>query len=127
VCSLPLTFQHAVIKTGRLGFRYPWADSLRITQNSTTDWQHESAIIGEIYRGKIYTIVAFSASDSQEGLFSSRNLLIFHPCRLNDEIGLPGCRSLPHYYLSSREWVVQNELYLCEPYFTEREPFLGNV
>jgi hypothetical protein len=81
----------------------------------------------ETYRGNIYMIAVFSASDSQESLFSSRNLSIFHSCRLNDEIGLPGCRSLPHYYLSSREWVVQNELYLCEPYFTEREPFLGNV
>ena len=108
--GLPLTFQHAVTVTVRLGFRYLWIDSLCIIQDLLADWERESAIMGDIYRGSICTIAACSAMDSHEGFFSSRNPLLDLPCRLNEQVGVVNCFNfgrLPADYLSSRGWVVQ--------------------
>jgi len=82
VCSLPLTFQHAIMATVRIGLPYLWIDSLCIVQDSSMDWEQESAIMGDIYRGSVCTI---AASRSEKGLFSSRNPLEALPCQLNRE------------------------------------------
>jgi len=40
---MPLTFQHAIIFTRRLGFRHIWIDSLCIIQDSKPDWEEQAA------------------------------------------------------------------------------------
>ncbi|KAH7370131.1 heterokaryon incompatibility protein-domain-containing protein, partial [Rhexocercosporidium sp. MPI-PUGE-AT-0058] len=81
--DLPLTFRNAAVITRRLGYRYLWIDSLCIIQNSASDWAAESAIMGEIYRGSVFTIAALGAKDSYEGCFKSRNPLSYIPCLIN--------------------------------------------
>jgi hypothetical protein len=66
---LSTTFQHAVIITRRLGVQYLWIDSLCIIQDSTVDWQHESAVMGQIYWYSFLNISATAARDGTEGLF----------------------------------------------------------
>ncbi|MCJ1444599.1 MAG: hypothetical protein MMC23_005101 [Stictis urceolatum] len=56
--QLPKTFQDAVVITRRLGLRYLWIDSLCIIQDDRTQWEYESALMGEVYRNAYFTIVA---------------------------------------------------------------------
>ena len=45
--KLPLTFQHALGLTYRLGLRHIWIDSLCIVQDDQNDWWHESQRMGQ--------------------------------------------------------------------------------
>lgn len=47
--KLPLTFRHAITVTLLLGIKYLWIDSLCIIQDSTSDWEAESAKMGDYY------------------------------------------------------------------------------
>lgn len=47
--SLQRTFQDAVELTMLLGYEYLWIDSLCIIQDSQSDWEHESSMMGRIY------------------------------------------------------------------------------
>jgi len=49
--------------------KYLWIDSLCIIQDSKSDWEIESAKMGQIYRGSTITIAATSATDSRDGCF----------------------------------------------------------
>jgi Heterokaryon incompatibility protein (HET) len=86
--TLPKTFQHAVIATARLGFHHLWIDSLCIIQDSPADWETESAIMGDIYRGSECTIAASGAEDCHGALFAERNPLLTAPCRVTDKLGV---------------------------------------
>jgi Heterokaryon incompatibility protein (HET) len=116
--NLPLTFQHAIYITRRLGYRYLWIDSLCIIQDSKRDWEQESAIMGDIYAGGICNISALAGKDSRAGCFITRNPLKYVHCR----IGAPKkCVEKEAYsitkgdplpsgtegHLSTRGWVVQ--------------------
>ena len=59
--DLPRTFQEAVTITRNLGQRYIWIDSLCIIQDSTEDWEIESAKMAEVYSKSLCTLVAASA------------------------------------------------------------------
>jgi hypothetical protein len=110
VDDLPLTFQQAAMVTLSLGLRYIWIDSLCIIQDSPIDWEHESAIMGDIYRGSVCTIAACSAINRHEGLFTPRNPLLDLPCILTEDAGVTmgsEFTRLPPDYLSSRGWIVQ--------------------
>lgn len=48
--DLPKTFVHAIFITWKLGYRYLWIDSLRIIQDSPSNWQAETPRKGDIYR-----------------------------------------------------------------------------
>ncbi|KAF2732410.1 HET-domain-containing protein [Polyplosphaeria fusca] len=61
--KLPPLFQDAVIITRQLGLRYIWIDSLCIIQDSTRDWETESAKMGAIYENSYVTIAATMAPD----------------------------------------------------------------
>ena len=56
--SMPATFRDAVISTRTLGYRYLWIDSLCIIQDSSPDWESESANMDRIYRDAILTLAA---------------------------------------------------------------------
>ncbi|KAK5661129.1 hypothetical protein OQA88_11019 [Cercophora sp. LCS_1] len=111
--DLPLTFQHAVTTTRRLGFQYVWIDSLCIIQDSASDWEQESAMMGDIYRGGSCNISAVAATDSNAGFFIARNPLFYIPCRLGAMEKLsPVAKSQPTPSnttgrLSTRGWVMQ--------------------
>lgn len=67
--SLPKTFHDAIMITRRLGAQYIWIDSLCIIQDSSSDWEIESANMGQIYRRSSLTIAATSAEDGRAGCF----------------------------------------------------------
>jgi Heterokaryon incompatibility protein (HET) len=123
----PKTFQDAILITRNLGVQYLWIDSLCIIQNSSIDWQAESAKMAEIYQGSVFTIAATSAKDGREGCFVEKErwresvavqvhdadgnpTTVFvreaHP--RNHEIGQNFV--FPYEPLSLRSWVLQERL-----------------
>ena len=69
--TLPSTFQDAVIITRRLGVKCLWIDSLCIIQDSLSDWEKESAVMGKVYSHSYCNIAALSSKDSHGGCLSS--------------------------------------------------------
>jgi len=68
MASMPLAFQHAIMVTRRLGFRYIWIDSLCIIQDSKQDWKEQAAKMQHVYEGAILTIAADAGDNSTSGL-----------------------------------------------------------
>jgi hypothetical protein len=61
--KLSRVFQDAIHVCRRLRIRYLWIDSLCIIQDSQSDWEIESARMGEYYSNSIFTISAASSPD----------------------------------------------------------------
>jgi hypothetical protein len=80
---MPLNYQDAVIMTRALGLRYLWIDSLCIHQDSAEDWAKEGSQMDKIYKCAWVTLVATSASTSEDGfldyLLQDRMFLIQVP------------------------------------------------
>ena len=72
VHTLPQTYQDAIRVTKFLGIRYLWIDSLCIIQDSVTDWQHEIARMGDIYKFTSCNLAESWPSLKGEGLFCNR-------------------------------------------------------
>ncbi|KAF2027689.1 HET-domain-containing protein, partial [Setomelanomma holmii] len=114
--ELPVTFQHAVRITLRLGPSYLWIDSLCIVQDSVSDWTYESANMGDIYRGSLCTIVAMQSASPETGCFTMR--AFSQPSlSLSTEITLDSPKSytaekleMPSGDLLRRGWVVQERV-----------------
>ena len=122
--ELPLTFQHAIAITRKLGYQYLWIDSLCIIQDSKEDWDVESLDMKRVYQMSALTIGAARGGDSHAGCFVERQPLAHFPCRIaqlstgyfrtpfNDR-EMPGT-SLPHAYtgapLFDRCWVLQERM-----------------
>jgi hypothetical protein len=78
ISLLPKTFIDAIRITVLLGYSYLWIDSLCIIQDSTTDWLHESSLMGSTYRNSILTLAAVGAHDSHGGyLFDRQQSTLF--------------------------------------------------
>jgi hypothetical protein len=114
--SLPLTFQHAVTITRRLGFSYLWIDSLCIVQDSAADWNHEANLMGKIYQNAYCNIAASDAPDDQHGCLYPRN-----PRTIQPELVRFGSRNEEEYLINetdiynnhtlyTRAWVLQEAL-----------------
>jgi len=69
---LPLTIQHAIEISRRIGLRYLWVDALCIIQDSEDDWKIEAVKMGSIYARSYVTIAADSAQTAGEGCFRVR-------------------------------------------------------
>jgi hypothetical protein len=71
--ELPKTIRDAIFLARKLSIRYLWVDALCIIQSSSarpsTDWELESARMGEIYRKARVTLLASWASHSDDGIF----------------------------------------------------------
>ncbi len=80
--TMPLTFQHAVHVTRRLGFRYLWIDSLCIIQDSTSDWEEQAGQMQHVYEGAVVTIAADAGGDSSCGLSSTDKRRLFGGTRI---------------------------------------------
>lgn len=73
IADLPQTFQDAIAVVRRLGCQYIWIDSLCIVQDSPEDWQHEAALMSEVYTFSHCNIAATWNSSSDDGCFTKRN------------------------------------------------------
>ncbi|KAG8531668.1 uncharacterized protein KY384_003300 [Bacidia gigantensis] len=86
VLALPKTFRDAIQMTRRFWHefevRYLWIDSLCIMQDSTADWRHESAFMGEIYHNAFCTLAATAAKNGDHGLFFDRDPRRILPCAI---------------------------------------------
>lgn len=85
---LPQTFKDAINITAAFGYTHIWIDSLCIIQDSMAHWRQESAIMGNVYRGSIFTIAASGAADGTQGCFRRRNPLGWHTLQM--DIPVPG-------------------------------------
>jgi hypothetical protein len=90
---LPQTIKDAISTTHALGFRYLWADTLCIVQDSVEDKVREIAQMAQIYTDAFLTIIAASASKVSEGFLQDRNdllppsAIVRFVCPGNDNIG----------------------------------------
>ena len=120
--SLPKTFREAVIITRRFRIRYLWIDSLCIVQDSPTDWEKESAVMGDIYGSGFLNIAARGAVDAEGGCFISREAEPL-PCvlkYLSSDCSITGSMYIrsPDFQverlqdapLDKRGWVLQERL-----------------
>jgi hypothetical protein len=73
ILQLPNNFVDAIEITKGLGLKYLWIDSLCIIQDSTVDWESESAKMDIVYLNAAVTIAACVSTDTDEG--SSLDLL----------------------------------------------------
>jgi hypothetical protein len=122
--ELPKNFQDAILVAWGLNTSYLWIDSLCIIQDSFSDWQQESAAMGEIYTHGQSNICATGASDGHCGLFLDRQVPAFPNLNLKLRLSDDGPAKLYHAAdlgmwkegveespLISRAWVLQ-ERYL---------------
>jgi len=96
ISTMPLTFQHAIHVTRRLGFRYLWIDSLCIIQDSTADWEEQAGQMQHVYSGAVVTIAADAGHDSRCGLSSAEKRNLFRGARIPGRQPLlvtPGAKS----------------------------------
>ncbi|TLD16076.1 uncharacterized protein PgNI_00036 [Pyricularia grisea] len=68
IAILPTKFRDVVTMTCNLVIRYLWIDSLCIQQDSKSDWDSESKMVGSVYRNSIEAIPARVSSGSKEGV-----------------------------------------------------------
>jgi hypothetical protein len=61
-----------VVISRKLGIQYLWIDSLSIIQDSRTDWEKESAVMGDVYGRSYLTIAARGAANAEVGCFIPR-------------------------------------------------------
>ncbi|KAI4239069.1 MAG: hypothetical protein LQ349_000646 [Xanthoria aureola] len=81
---LPLTFQHAILITRNLGYRYIWIDSLCIIQDDVDDWAFESTTMSRIYSNSVLTIAALWGENSHAGCYVERNPLTTEDCYIGE-------------------------------------------
>lgn len=118
--SLPLTFQHAVTFTRKLGVQYLWIDSLCILQRdlnrdndaSDQDWQREIGRMNEVYRNSYVTLAAASSTDCNGGLFfEAKTIDISVPEAADITYKLFARKRMKHFQtdfpLMKRGWVAQ--------------------
>ena len=122
LAELPPTFQDAIMVTRALGINFLWIDALCIIQGSIVDWQHEAALMSQVYSNSVCNVSALDAHDSTGGLFLDRETSNIPYCTLKI------CRkfrrerlyefaytdlwsdSVQHAPLSRRAWVLQERL-----------------
>ncbi|KAH7397108.1 heterokaryon incompatibility protein-domain-containing protein, partial [Pyrenochaeta sp. MPI-SDFR-AT-0127] len=73
---LPLTLQHSLTITRRLGFSYIWIDALCIIQDSSEDWAREATKMAGVYFGSVLTIAASAAHSWSDGCFNQHSTRI---------------------------------------------------
>ena len=102
--ELNRTFKDAVLVTRALGLKYIWIDSLCIVQDSASDWQRESSLMGSVYGGGAINIAADAAEDGDQGFLSKRTPSCF-PYILSDE----NVHGMLYMKASKRErWIEYN-------------------
>lgn len=121
--DLNQTFRDAVIIARGLGINYLWIDSLCIIQDDKTDWEIESAKMGDIYRQATLTIAAAASSDGSGGCFKARRPPVVEQIQMRQtsstgeegtmQIGVwtgDFIRAVSNGPLNSRGWVLQERI-----------------
>ncbi|CZR66844.1 uncharacterized protein PAC_16745 [Phialocephala subalpina] len=135
--ELPKNFQDAILVAWGLNISYLWIDSLCIIQDDLSDWQQESALMGEIYSHGQANICATGASDGDSGLFLDRQFPAFpnlniklrfadnEPARIchTADLGMWG-EGVERSPLLLRAWVLQERiLSRCNIHFSSTQMF----
>lgn len=68
--KLPRTFADAIRLVQRMGYRYLWIDALCIRQDSFDEWEHEAAMMSDIYSNSLFTLSGLDSMNSSAGLYS---------------------------------------------------------
>ncbi|KAF2670427.1 HET-domain-containing protein, partial [Microthyrium microscopicum] len=74
--ALPQAFLDAMEVTRALDIRYLWIDALCIVQNSNTDWQEQSSVMGKIYANCVVNISLSVPTTPEQSAFSSRDKVV---------------------------------------------------
>ena len=69
----PKTFSDAIFVCRLLGIRFLWIDSICIKQDDLDDWKEQSKEMGNIYTQALLNISAAVGTDSNSGLFVTRD------------------------------------------------------
>ncbi|KAE8450772.1 hypothetical protein EG329_005685 [Mollisiaceae sp. DMI_Dod_QoI] len=125
LASMPRTFADAVRVCRAFSIQYLWIDSLCIVQDSEEDWLIESARMGDIYSGSVFTIAASMAGDSGQGFLRARDRRFIESLAELQHI-IPGTeftgklylrcdfdswsRSVNNSILAQRAWTLQERL-----------------
>lgn len=75
ISELPPTIRDAITVTRNMGERYLWIDALCIIQDSSTDWELESARMASVYQNAYITVAAGTAAAASEGFLELRQHL----------------------------------------------------
>ena len=70
--SLPATFQDAIVVAQKFNLKYLWIDALCIIQDSSEDWEIESAKMAAIYENAYITIAAACTTSSTQHFLKYR-------------------------------------------------------
>ena len=70
--ELSLTFQHVVTLARLLHIPYVWIDFLCIVQDSSLDWEQESAKMAGVYGNALVVVIAASAATPSTGFLGPR-------------------------------------------------------
>ncbi len=70
---MPQSFRDAAEISRGLGIQYLWIDALCIIQDDASDWEHEAAIMAEVYENAFVTISIDSGFNPLEGIFITRD------------------------------------------------------
>ncbi|KAH8728250.1 heterokaryon incompatibility protein-domain-containing protein [Phaeosphaeriaceae sp. PMI808] len=89
VAELTAVFQDALYVAFQLGIPYVWIDSLCIIQDSATDWEHESQLMGEVYKGAVCNLSASAFKTGALGFSTERssNLSSVLPLQIDTQNG----------------------------------------
>lgn len=122
VGSLSDVFREAIKFVNSLGIPYIWIDSLCIVQDEISDWEQESALMGDVYRNGVVNIAATGNADFGGGLFQRRDpqwvtpsrICLRHKSRTMNYAVMP-LRKVWHHWvtasaLNKRGWVLQERL-----------------
>lgn len=119
---LPATIQDACDLCRNTGIRYLWVDRLCILQDSDSDWQEQSSVMGKIYSNAEFTLRAASGTHCNASIFAPRvwhskatAMLRCTDSQLNDQVCIVrGCSVLyskdDSEYLDSRGWTLQEDV-----------------
>jgi hypothetical protein len=72
--DLPKTLQDTIYVARYLGIDYMWADCLCIIQDDKADWEHEAALMADVYSNAYITLAATRASHCGEGFLQFRKV-----------------------------------------------------
>ncbi|KFA76717.1 hypothetical protein S40288_09390 [Stachybotrys chartarum IBT 40288] len=135
--QLPKTFQDAIVVTQNLGARYLWIDSLCIIQDDEQDWQHEAAMMVDVYRNAICNLTAASSRDSSGGLCLDHDIHFTQPVKAWFKTSREGT-TLHNFWpedvwhqgysdgvLISRGWIFQETSFPSQPSLQARSSRLG--
>ena len=140
ISDLPNSFRDAVSGLPGAWHKYLWIDALCILQDSSKDWEKDSAHTDYIYSEFILNIAA-ACANSSDGLFKNRRPISQRMPALGESIRIPGRispeRIIGHIYvrprsssriegntLETRDWSLQETLLASRTiYFGRKQLF----